>query len=374
MKPFLKWAGGKTEELKYILPRIPQKIENYYEPFVGGGAVYLEIVNVNKYFINDKSVELINLYKNIKMQNFNFFLALEEINRSWIEIEKIIDKNMKEMILLYSDYKNFIISEDILSERVKALILKNKSDFVNFLKSKIVFNDNEIILNYLEINLLKKIKRIRKLEEKRENLSEKDLKKNLETGIKSGLYMYFRFLYNNIKKLKINPEQASAIFYFIRDYCYSSMFRYNKKGEFNVPYGGISYNKKNLTNKIEKIKSKELIDRLLKTEIFSLDFYDFFCENDLKEDDFIFLDPPYDSFFSTYTNNVFDSKDHIRLAEFCKKTKSKFMLIIKNTDFIFELYKDFYIESFDKKYLVSFKNRNVKEAEHLMITNYKKGE
>ena len=48
------------------------------------------------------------------------------------------------------------------------------------------------------------------------------------------------------------------------------------------------------------------------------------------------------------------------------------MLIIKNTDFIYNLYntKEFRIKTFDKKYLVSFQNRNDKDVEHLLITNY----
>jgi DNA adenine methylase len=54
------------------------------------------------------------------------------------------------------------------------------------------------------------------------------------------------------------------------------------------------------------------------------------------------------------------------------KTKANFMLIIKNTDFIFDLYNKtgIYIKSFDKKYVVSFKNRNEKDVTHLLITNY----
>lgn len=47
------------------------------------------------------------------------------------------------------------------------------------------------------------------------------------------------------------------------------------------------------------------------------------------------------------------------------------MLVIKNTDFIYSFYKEFEIKTFDKKYLVSFQNRNDKKAEHLLITNYK---
>ena len=46
------------------------------------------------------------------------------------------------------------------------------------------------------------------------------------------------------------------------------------------------------------------------------------------------------------------------------------MLVIKNTDFIYKLYREFRMVNFEKRYLVSFQNRNAKEAEHLMIMNY----
>lgn len=67
LTPFLKWAGGKEQELKYILPVIPS-FENYYEPFVGGGAVFFSVAAQNK-FINDKSSELFNLYTVIAQHN-----------------------------------------------------------------------------------------------------------------------------------------------------------------------------------------------------------------------------------------------------------------------------------------------------------------
>ena len=66
LKPFLKWPGGKSKELKVIIPNLPTKINNYYEPFIGGGAVYFAINDVNQYFINDKSKDLVELYINIK--------------------------------------------------------------------------------------------------------------------------------------------------------------------------------------------------------------------------------------------------------------------------------------------------------------------
>lgn len=74
MKPFIKWPGGKSDELKIILNNLPLEINNYYEPFVGGGAVYLGLDNLNRYYINDKSNELMGLYKAVKEQDETFFL------------------------------------------------------------------------------------------------------------------------------------------------------------------------------------------------------------------------------------------------------------------------------------------------------------
>lgn len=43
VRPFVRWAGGKSRLLPHILPHIPEKIENYFEPFLGGGAVFLAV-------------------------------------------------------------------------------------------------------------------------------------------------------------------------------------------------------------------------------------------------------------------------------------------------------------------------------------------
>lgn len=211
---------------------------------------------------------------------------------------------------------------------------------------------------------------MKRLEKEKGKLCESDILDNFEAAFKSGFYMHFRHLYNNIEKYEINDSFATAIFYFIREYCYSSMFRYNKNGDFNVPYGGISYNRKNFRAKIDRLTDSELLEHLNRSTIKCLDFEEFLDEVQPASGDFMFLDPPYDTDFSTYANNKFDQDDQIRLANYLKDTKADFMLVIKNTDFIYSLYEDFNIKSFDKKYLVSFQNRNDKEAEHLLIMNY----
>ena len=63
--PFLKWVGGKRQLMPSIIKLIPKKINTYYEPFVGGGAVLFEL-QPNKAVINDLNDELINVYNVIK--------------------------------------------------------------------------------------------------------------------------------------------------------------------------------------------------------------------------------------------------------------------------------------------------------------------
>ena len=72
MKPFVKWAGGKTQLLNEIAKYFPQEYNNYYEPFVGGGAVLFNFRPHNAY-INDINSQLINAYEWIKKDpNFIF--------------------------------------------------------------------------------------------------------------------------------------------------------------------------------------------------------------------------------------------------------------------------------------------------------------
>ena len=88
--PILKWAGGKEQELKYLIPNLPSKFKDYYEPFVGGGAVYTA-VQADNYFINDKSDELINLYRSITNgDRRTFFKAVDEIIHNWDLLTKVI--------------------------------------------------------------------------------------------------------------------------------------------------------------------------------------------------------------------------------------------------------------------------------------------
>lgn len=70
MKPFLKWAGGKTQILEKVLETFPRSVDCYFEPFLGGGSVLLGFlqsgISYNKICASDINPALIGLYKNIQ--------------------------------------------------------------------------------------------------------------------------------------------------------------------------------------------------------------------------------------------------------------------------------------------------------------------
>lgn len=67
--PFLKWAGGKTQLLSRITPRLPDRIKTYYEPFIGGGAVFFTLANERRFrnaVLGDANGELVEVYRVVR--------------------------------------------------------------------------------------------------------------------------------------------------------------------------------------------------------------------------------------------------------------------------------------------------------------------
>ena len=370
LQPIIKWAGGKEKELKYIIPNAP-KYNNYYEPFVGGGSVFAAL-RAGHYYINDLSTELISLYKNIAEHNEVFFHYADAVDKSWQNAHLFFLSNGCEIREQYLSFRENMMSKDDIKSYVSDFCQRKQTGIVAIIEQMLTY-DSTTLLSEMKKNLYRKLTRMKDLEMQKHLLPEEDLNDNIETAIKSALYMTFRAEYNRRAKEGINDEYYCALFLFIRNYSYSGMFRYNDDGEFNVPYGGIAYNGKSMLKKLNFYRSKPLAQKFKDTTIYNLDFEEFLNKANPTEDDFVFLDPPYDSEFSTYAQNEFTRADQERLANYMiHKCKAKWMMIIKNTDFIYSLYNQpgISIKTFDKEYLVSFMNRNDKKVTHLMITNY----
>ncbi len=369
LSPIIKWPGGKEKELKYILPNAPE-FERFIEPFVGGGSVFMGI-NAERYVINDFSSELIELYRCIEKSDKDFFRYARMMDESW-ERSAVFFISHIELKDTYISYRNEQIGKIELKEFIRIFCANNKQSIIDIIGDEFASLPC-VLLKEIEINLFRKMVRMRELEIEKHLLPEGDLNDNIETAIKSAVYMNYRNLYNDRSIAEKTPKLHCALFFFMRNYAYSGMFRYSSKGEFNVPYGGIAYNSKLLNKKLKYYQSDEFLEHFKNTEIYNLDFEEFLNTVSPGENDFIFLDPPYDSEFSTYAQNAFTKEDQKRLANYLiNDCKAKWMMIIKNTDFIFSLYnkEGVNIRTFNKEYVVSFMNRNDKKVTHLLITNY----
>lgn len=370
LAPFIKWAGGKEQELKHILPLVPP-FEHYYEPFVGGGAVFFS-VQTRRAFVNDKSPELVNLYRVIARQDDDFFVALNTLVEGWQAISQLVDEHITELLALYQGY----ILKNGVARDVEPLLLafiKQRRAIFDGLFENFLPQERHHFLRELQRNLASKTRRMKMLEQQKGHLPHGDIIANLECALKSAFYMHLRHLYNHAPQLALSSGRAAAVFFFVRENAYASMFRYNQRGEFNVPYGGISYNRKDVARKIALMRSPDLYQHLRNAVIEQMDFEQFLLRYPPQAGDFIFLDPPYDSEFSTYARNTFDMCDQQRLASYLlQDCRAQFMLVIKRTQAICDIYQQpgISIRSFDKKYMVSFQDRNNREAEHLIITNY----
>lgn len=179
-KPIMKWAGGKSQLLTELLPRIPNYTGKYIEPFFGGGALYLAFQPENA-VVADSNPELINLYKQVADS-----------------VDSVIEK--------LKNYKN---TKEMFYE-------VRTQDWT-----------------------------------------------------------------------KLSPEEAAARTIFLNRTCFNGLYRVNKKGQFNTPYGRY----KNPTICDEKAL-RAASDILKKATIVCGDYLDVLHEY-AQPGDFIFLDPPY---------------------------------------------------------------------------------
>jgi DNA adenine methylase len=169
-------------------------------------------------------------------------------------------------------------------------------------------------------------------------------------------------MYNRV----IPAEYLDAVVYFfINKTAYSGMIRYNANGEYNVPFGRYkNFNTALLTEEHAKL--------LKKAKILNCDYSVVFEK--ATENDFMYLDPPYDCIFNDYGNlefaNGFDESQHRRLAKLYRKLKCRALMVIGKTPLTEELYGDYIKDEYFKSYAVNIRNRFKSEASHIIVTNY----
>lgn len=122
LSPFLKWAGGKRQLLDKIIDRMPKSFNNYYEPFIGGGALLFEL-QPTKAVINDINASLINAYITIAEKPFEFISAVIELDSQIPEDGKTYYYSLRER------YNNKLVKTEYDTELAALFVFLNKHCF-----------------------------------------------------------------------------------------------------------------------------------------------------------------------------------------------------------------------------------------------------
>lgn len=202
----------------------------------------------------------------------------------------------------------------------------------------------------------------------------------LDTENRKDYYYKKREEYNSLKiNNEVNNIEKAVLFIFLNKTCFNGLYRVNKKGEFNVPMG--AYKKPKICDE-ENLKNVSLTLRNVK--IVYADYRK--SEKFIDDKTFVYIDPPYrplniTSSFTSYTENDFNDKEQIELAEYINVLNKKgAKIVISNSDpknndiddnFFDKLYKNYNINRVKATRMLN-SNASLRGAiNELLITNYK---
>lgn len=122
LSPFVKWAGGKRQLLSQIKERMPKAYNNYYEPFIGGGAVLFELLP-EQAIINDINIALINTYRQICDNSEVFIKEIQRLDSEMWEDGKKYYYSLRER------YNDKLMQEELDVELAALFVFINKHCF-----------------------------------------------------------------------------------------------------------------------------------------------------------------------------------------------------------------------------------------------------
>lgn len=167
-------------------------------------------------------------------------------------------------------------------------------------------------------------------------------------------------------------EKAARLIY-LNKTCYNGLYRVNRKGQFNTPFG--RYTNPNIIN-AEALRAVSHYLNSAEIDFRCADYWEVL--SGLETGDFVYLDPPYDpvsesSSFTKYAKDGFLSADQVRLRDACDDCHRKgvnFMLSNAATPFIVDLYKDYELTIVHAKRSVNTLASKRGEVAEVLVRNY----
>ena len=292
-KPFIKWAGGKSQLIDQLDSQLPAGFGNwenvtYIEPFVGGGAMLFYMLqrypNIQHAIVNDINIDLVTCYRTVRDYPEQLIESLTDIEKAYFALETE----------------------------------KGRKDF--FMAARDRYNE-----------------------------------KNLD------------------------PIENTTKFFFLNRTCFNGLYRVNKRGLFNVPFG--KYTNPTICDPETIRRDSELLQRV---EILSGDFDATF--EYAHGNTFFYFDPPYrplsdTSSFNEYAKEVFNDDAQIRLKEYCDRIhEAGFHFMLSNSDckgknendnFFDMLYQSYQIERVRASRSINSNPNKRGKLTEILVHNYK---
>ena len=348
-----------------LVSLFPIGIRNYYEPFVGSGAV-LFMVSAQHYFINDRCKELAELYRAVKGSREKFYLYLNCFASAWLNIDR---EYFLQSDYLISAYKAFRIEQT----RYQDMVLEVEA-LVNRIKYKDVFCIRLSSSDY-GFNLEKRFQVVRKFinmardERTGGEYDDGKILRKIRTALKASVFTYLQNLYNHHGAL---DDFRVALFYFLMTYNASGAYLLDKHREFSIPYAGEKYNDKRIDSKYKTLQDKTLKEKLLKTYIGGSDYRTFLRRTHPGKEDFLFLDPPETGNYIQNGGWKFTYDDYYKLLNYLdNECSSRWLIVVRNEEKLREMFisRPNRILAYSK-YDLRLLDVEDENATHLLISNY----
>lgn len=276
VKPFISYAGGKTQLLPLLSPYFPEHFDTYYEPFLGGGAVFLYLATHRPRFnavLADISGDLMITWQVIKDN-----------------VEELIEQLENEEDLYHQDQEHYYY----------------------------IVRDNPVIQDEVDV---------------------------------------------------------AARIIFLNKTCFNGLYRVNKKGKFNVPWGKGTRNG-NICDKTN-LRNVSLLLKKTNAKLLTIDYKE--STKNAEECDFVYLDPPYlpvskTANFTAYTSEGFNLDKHKMLASYFRELDERGCRVVlsnSNVPIIRLLYSGYPIQTVDVKRQVNCKPELRTGQTELIINNMK---
>jgi len=317
-KPFVKWAGGKRQLIEKFEKRgfIPKNFNCYFEPMLGGGAMFFHIAqnySPQECILSDVNLDLISVYRVIKNHSEKFIKELSHIKREYKR-----EKNQEDYYYGMREYFNIL------------KLNKETFDILTDLKNNLRMVD--------ELDSLEK---------------------------------YF-------ERLKVTGDERkirkSALFIFLNKTCYNGLYRVNSKGEFNVPYGryknpGI-FKKRNIRKVSKLLESVKILNKDFEKVVKDVE------ENDFVYFDPPYIPLTETADFTSYSEGGFDHEEQLRLAGVVDKLSEKGAYVMESnsgskvTKDIYKGFEKLKVNTLKADRVISCKGDKRGPVEEVVITNY----